>query len=237
MPGNIAPSLYKLQDFILNLLFPHHCIGCSKERTLLCSACREGLPRLQPPYCHLCGQPTRQRGLCLRCQRAPLKIDGIRSPFVFQGTIRNAIHSLKYRKLRALAVPLSELLWEHLMTETTTYDILVPVPLHPARVRERGYNQSALLARELGKKAQLPTNEKALLRIKDSLPQAKARSADERMRNVMDAFACTGNEFSGLRVLLLDDVCTTGATLEACAIALKKAGASSVWGLTLARET
>ena len=115
-------------------------------------------------------------------------------------------------------------------------EVLVPVPLHSRRLRERGYNQSTLLARELGKLVVLPVIDNSLCRIKDSLPQARTTAIEERRDNVKGAFACRDEALKARNVILIDDVCTSGATLEACALALKAGGAIPVWGLTLARE-
>jgi ComF family protein len=103
-------------------------------------------------------------------------------------------------------------------------------------LRERGYNQSGLLARELGRRIALPVIEDCLIRVKQAKPQVKAVDAEERRRNVADAFVCRDEKVSGKQIILIDDVCTSGATLESCAAALKNKGATSVWGLTLARE-
>jgi ComF family protein len=115
-------------------------------------------------------------------------------------------------------------------------EILVPVPLHPRRLRERGYNQSSLLTEKLSKLMSLPMVDGSLCRIKDSLPQARTTTVEERRINVEKAFACRDERLFGENVILIDDVCTSGATLESCAIAIKAAGAVSVWALTLARE-
>jgi len=151
--------------------------------------------------------------------------------------MRQAIHELKYRNLRAICGSLAEFLAAYLQANPVPGEVLVPVPLHSRRLRERGYNQSSLLARELGRLTALPIVEDSLYRSKDGLPQAKTATAEDRRRNVADAFACGDQKLSGKYVLLVDDVCTSGATLEACAAVLKAAGAVSVWGLTLARET
>ena len=111
----------------------------------------------------------------------------------------------------------------------------MPVPLHPKRLRRRGYNQALLLARELGKLRGLEVNDHLLSRPKDSPPQVEATSLGQRRLNVADSFDCRGDA-CGSKIILIDDVTTTGSTLSACAAALKRAGASSVWGLTLARE-
>jgi len=115
-------------------------------------------------------------------------------------------------------------------------DVLVPVPLHPRRLRERGYNQSSLLAEKLGKLIAFPVLAGHLYRLKDSLPQARTTNVEERRKNVEKAFGCQKEEVQGKAVILIDDVCTSGATVESCAAALKSAGAVSVWGFTLARE-
>jgi predicted amidophosphoribosyltransferase len=103
-------------------------------------------------------------------------------------------------------------------------------------LRERGYNQSSLLARELGKSIDLPVIEDCLIRVKQAQPQVRAVDVEERRRNVADAFVCRDEKVGGKQIILIDDVCTSGATLESCAAALKSKDATSVWGLTLARE-
>lgn len=115
-------------------------------------------------------------------------------------------------------------------------DVLIPVPLHRCRERERGYNQSELLARELGTLIGLPVATEVLRRTRDTPPQVSMSGHRERRRNIADAFQCTG-ELSRQRVLLIDDVVTTGSTMAACAGPLKAAGATSVWGLALARQS
>ena len=165
-----------------------------------------------------------------------MTIDGIRSPFRFEGVIRQAVYDLKYHNLRAISGCLAKLMASYLRETPIPADVLVPVPIHLRRLRERGYNQSILLARELGKLIDLPVVVDCLLRVKDSLPQARTTSVEQRQRNVTDAFVCNDKQLSGRHVLLIDDVSTSCATLEACARALKSAGVFSVYGLTLARE-
>lgn len=146
------------------------------------------------------------------------------------------MHRLKYSNLRAVAAPLAGLMIKYLADEAIGPDLLAPVPLHPKRLRERGYNQSALLAGELGKLAGLPVDGSILVREKYVLPQARTGSVEERRANVRGAFVCRADAVKGKKVLVIDDVSTSGATLNECASALKSAGASEVWGLTLARE-
>ncbi len=138
--------------------------------------------------------------------------------------------------LRCLARPLAGEMAAYLQENAIPADALVPVPLHPKRLRERGYNQSALLAAELGRMVGLEVDGASLKRAVHTEPQARTESATLRRRNMAGAFDCQAKSVSGKRVLLVDDVATSGATINGCAIALKKAGAASVWGLTLARE-
>ena len=163
-------------------------------------------------------------------------MDGIRSPFRFDGVIRQAIHQLKYRNLRALAQSLAGLLQDYLVTNPVPGEVLVPVPLHQKRLRERGYNQASLLAKELGKLINLPVVDDCLIRQRRASPQARAATVAERRRNVAGAFSCRDMRLRDKQVLLIDDVTTSGATLDACATVLKAEVATSVWGLVLARE-
>ena len=234
----MSPKLLLKQagEILLDFLFPPHCAGCGREGRFICQSCLESLPRIEPPYCERCGTPLASVGPCPGCDRSPLSIDGIRSLFLFEGAARQAVHSLKYRNIKALAHPLGQLLAQYLNHHALPAQVLVPVPLHRQRLRQRGYNQAALLAQELGRQTGLPMQEGALLRLRNAPAQAKANAAAERVDNVRGAFRCSSPVLQGKQALLIDDVCTTGATLNACAVALKEAGAASVWGLTVARE-
>jgi len=235
MVGVLA-QLTKLRGAALNLLFPQFCVGCGKEGNFLCDSCLQSLPRIEPPICPRCGRPQATGRLCPSCYDWQADIDGIRSPFRFDGVIRTAIHQLKYRNLRAITPALAILMNEYLEANHLDVDVIVPIPLHHKRIRERGYNQSALLAKELGILVQLPVDEESLVRDKYVLPQARTNSVEERRLNVAGVFSCHGNNLQGKKVLLVDDVATSGATMNACAAVLKSAGAMNVWGLALARE-
>ncbi len=232
----VLPQVAKLGEMALALLFPQHCLGCGKEGNFFCSSCNNSLPRIIPPLCPLCGRPQSSGILCPGCVSWQAGIDGIRSPFRFDGVMREAVHQLKYRHLRVLAVPLARLLNDYLVTSPVPGEVLVPVPLHRRRLRERGYNQSGLLARELGKLSSLPVMDNCLVREKPTPPQARTKTVAERQSNVASAFTCRDDRLRNKQVLLIDDVATSGATLDACARALKAGGAAAVWGLALARE-
>jgi len=232
----VLPPLTRLKKVALDLLFPQWCIGCGREGDYICGSCRQTLAVIPPPICPGCGRPQSQGILCSSCAETQAVIDGIRSPFLFDGVIRRAVHELKYRNLRALAAPLAELLYEYIMKNPIPGDVLVPVPLHRKRYRERGYNQTALLARELGRLSGLPVVGNCLVRQCYTLPQARSTSVGERHDNVAEAFACRDGQLQGREVILVDDVSTSGATLNACAGVLKSAGAAAVWGLVIALE-
>jgi ComF family protein len=163
-----------------------------------------------------------------------MQIERIRSVVYLEGAVREAIHQFKYDGRTVLVEPLVDLMAAYWTEHPMSVDVVVPVPLHAARLRERGYNQAALLARELARRIGLPLNERVLVRQRATTPQV-GLDARQRRENVQDAFSCSSNDLAGKRVLLIDDVCTTGATLEACAVALYGGGAGSVQALTLAR--
>ncbi len=218
----------------LDLLFPLQCLGCRRWGRVICPGCQASLPRLQPPFCPSCAQPG-AAAFCRACAGNPLMVDGIQAPFLMTGAIREAIYALKYRGLRAAAPELGGLLARHLAGRSMPGEVLVPVPLHPRRLRQRGYNQAALLAREVSRATGLPVREDLLARRRNTPPQVQTASREQRRANVMDSFAVTGDA-GGLAVVLVDDVTTTGSTFSAAAAALKPAGAASVWGLALAKE-
>jgi len=219
----------------LDFFFPRWCLGCRREGAFLCSSCLTQLPRLLPPLCPRCGQPQALEA-CPSCKEWRLSIDAICSPYRFEGLVRQAVVLFKYRNLRALAPGLARLLKDYLDSHPMSYEAVLPVPLHPRRQRQRGYNQSALMARELGRLVRVPVVDGALKRVTATPPQARSRRREQRRANVTGAFLCQEKGLTGRSLLLVDDVCTTGATLDACAQALKKAGAKTVFGLTLARE-
>ncbi len=233
---NVLPQAVKLKRMALDLLFPRRCVGCGREGAFICPPCQISMPRIMPPFCPKCGRPQTSGLLCPDCVGWQADIDGIRSPFRFEGVIRQAVYQLKYRNLRAIVPTVVRLMADYLATAPVPGDILVPVPLHRKRLRERGYNQSGLIAGELGRVINLPVSGDGLERQLNTSPQARTATVDERRSNVTGAFICRQDGLRDKRIILIDDVATSGVTLDACAGALKEAGAATVWGLTLARE-
>ncbi len=226
-------ALRRLGMAALDTLFPPRCFGCGGYGSFLCPPCNVSAPCLEPPFCRICAQPGATVGVCIECAHRPPQLEGITVPYLMQGAIREGVHSLKYRNVRAAAPTLGGLL-ARCLEPKPPMGALVPVPLHKKRLRRRGYNQSTLLAREVGKRTGLPVEEAALTRTRDTPPQVGLSHA-ERARNVEGSFTCVG-DVAGRSFILVDDVVTTGSTMFACAKALKATGAASVWGLALARE-
>ncbi len=223
----------KFNDRVLGFLFPIKCVGCGVDDSIICPSCLPNLAKLEPPYCRICSDPTDGRPLCEDCETSRLPIDGIRVPYLMEGAIRSAIHKLKYEDLRATAPTLGRLLGEWLQTKDMPGDCLTPVPLHPRRMRGRGYNQAVLLADHVCRISGLPVRN-VLKRTRDTTPQVNLGRRHERERNMEGAFTCR-EDVRGAKVVLVDDVVTSGSTMAACAQALKKRGAASVWGIALAR--
>lgn len=229
----LARSTQQAWRGLIDALFPPRCGGCQADSTLWCDACQASLAYVCPPTCDRCGEPH-TIGLCTKCRAQPLQIESIHSVVIFQDKVRHAIHRFKYERLAGLAEPLGDLLAQGWHTQHLAADWLIPVPLHPARQRERGYNQSELLARRLSQCVNVPHSATALTRTRLTAVQMTLDAA-QRKANVAGAFATADARLRGARVVVIDDVCTTGATLDACAAALLAMGAVSVVGLTVAR--
>ena len=232
----MLPQLRKIAGAALDFLFPQKCLGCGKEGALVCHACEKRLTRIVNPICPRCGRPQASPILCPTCIELRSSLTCIRSPLRFEGLTRQIIHQFKYQNLRSLTLPLAEILKNYLRHEPLPVEIVIPVPLHPRRLKERGYNQSQLLARELSRLMNLPLVDNELKRVKYIVPQTRTRSVQERRENLKEAFQCRNLSQPGKAILLLDDVTTSGATLDAGAKALLTAGSGPVFGLTLARE-
>lgn len=226
----IYRSFWKLVDW----LYPPHCAGCGKGGIRWCADCQSKVIEIHPPYCLKCGIPTKGEKICINCSTNEPFFDAIRAYAFYQEPLRTALHRLKYHRDIALgdifALHLIEL-FHHLAWDI---DLITAVPLGVVRLRERGYNQASLLAYPLSLATRIPYHSKVLKRVRETDSQVKL-SVQERQENVLDAFQAKSDLVAGKKVLVVDDVTTTGSTLNACAKALKVAGANQVYGLTLAR--
>jgi ComF family protein len=231
--------------FAADLVAPRRCGVCGEFGSLLCAPCREALPAATGNRCCGCARvltPGRiaaaNDGLCHACAALPDQpLDSLRAAYRFEGGARRLVHRLKYERLFALAAPMGEAMASCLPPGApgADCDLLVPVPLHPRRERDRGFNQSALLARAIGRTLGLPVQRRTLSRVRATAQQARSGGPEARLANVAGAFACR-MDLSGRSVLLIDDVATTGATLRACARPLREAGVAAVHALVFAHE-
>ncbi len=202
----------------------------------MCADCLAGVPRLVPPrFCVVCAEPD-VIGHCGWCRALPVAVDGIRAPYVYSrdSLVRSALIQFKFGDVRAMAAELAGHLAECMARYGLDADAIAPVPSHPRRLRERGFNQAALLAVELGKATGVEVREALLSRTRDAPSQLSVAGPANRWANVAGSFVCA-EPITGLRLLLIDDIVTTGATMSACAGALKASGAREVWGLAVAR--
>jgi len=228
----------------ISLLFPEKCAFCrtllltrGEEIPVLCLACEKEIQWMVPPHCPRCGRPFPKGStshLCSDCLKQKLFFDWGRAVVLYQGVLAEAIRRFKYHGDISLAGPLG-LFWNRMNLEDLSFEAILPVPLHPARLRERGFNQALLLGKILAKIHNKKVLPKALRRIRNTIPQVQLDHS-ERERNVRGAFAVREKqEILDKRLLLVDDVFTTGATVNECARVLKKSGAKEVFILTLAR--
>ncbi len=232
----VAPLLNSAWSRGLDLLFPPRCVSCGSFGAFLCVACLERTPRALPPRCTVCWMPGSD-DTCGRCRGRQFAFEAARCPFVYAGAAREAVHALKYHGVSAVAGVMAQAMADCLKKWPPQEVVaLVPVPLAGPRRRSRGYNQSEALARELSRLSGLPLLNGLLVRRKATPPQARAADETARRANVADAFAVRRGEDVGGPLILVDDVMTSGATLDACALALCEGGHSPVYALTFARE-
>lgn len=218
----------------IDLIFPPICGGCGVGRTRWCGKCHESVDLLTSPVCEVCGRRLTLPGLCATCQETSPHFTALRSWAIFTGPVRNALHEMKYRRNIGLGEVMAHQLLVLLRQQPWQVETIVPVPLGKSRLKERGYNQAALFAWPLANNAGLQYHPKALKRTRETSSQV-GLSLLERRNNVQGAFTANPDLVKKKSILLVDDVATSGATLDACAEALLKGGASSVYGFTIAR--
>jgi ComF family protein len=237
-----------IADAVLNLIYPDSCFVCAvpvarQQDCGICGTCwgRAVRLRIGPPWCPCCGLPfpnldPGNEHLCGSCILHPPAYAGARSFGYYTGELSIAIQQFKFRGRRNLAGHLSALLADAFFRSwgPGEIDLLIPVPLHPRRRRQRGFNQAALLAHGLSRLVSVPCSETALSRVRDTKPQVGLSDSD-RLGNVRLAFLSKPGEIENRRLLLIDDVMTTGATISSAAAALRTSGAVRISALTVAR--
>jgi ComF family protein len=247
-PGHDPGPWRRWTGALLDLVFPPFCPVCraplaEDRRGLLCAPCWGALERIGPPGCRICGIPMATFAgapatrLCGSCRLRPPVFAYARAGARYGDVVREALHALKFKGRRGLAGPLGDLIVEAVGTHLPvgSPDLLVPVPLHPRRQRERGFNQASLLARRLGHVWSLPVREDVLVRMVATASQT-ALESDARRSNVRNAFRVRRPEaVTGRHAVIVDDIMTTGATASECVLTLRTAGAATVGVLTVAR--
>jgi competence protein ComFC len=245
---SLYPSLHGLRERghkLLDVCYPRRCEGCQQSVDTvggyLCWDCLSAADYIKSPYCSLCGDPVdgmvEHDFACSWCRRTDPWFDKARSVIRFRGSMRDAIHRFKYNRATHLADDFARLLAGCVNANFSDQliDSVACVPLHPVKARERSYNQSCLLAKALGRHLTIPVASRVLARTQFTSTQTRL-NADERKRNVRGAFKVAMPDWvDGRRWLLIDDVMTTGATVDECSRVLKEAGAVSVSVVTLAR--
>ncbi|MCU0857859.1 MAG: ComF family protein [Pontiellaceae bacterium] len=230
---------------MLDFFYPRNCIQCGavspEPLRHICWDCLSDTPRVEPPFCDICGDPVagdiQHDYTCFACARETPSFDRARSAVRYEGAAGQAIRALKYNHSIWVVPDLTELLLACVRAEYSNieFDWVTSVPLFPTRRRERGFNQSALLGAGLARRLKVPFREGILRRVRPTVSQT-GLTASQRAANVGGAFRVgLFARPAGRRILLVDDVMTTGATVDACARVLKKSGAVSVHVITVAR--
>lgn len=233
---NQKPFLYILENSfwsMVDLVFPPICPGCEAIGSRWCEDCRLAVTHLPAEICQICGTPSHNQ-ICDQCNISRPPYVEMRSWAVFKQPVRNALHTLKYRHNIGLGQALAESMASDIRKLTWPIQAVIPIPLSEQRLRERGYNQVALVARPLSRIQNVDYLPHGLRRARHTRSQV-GLSVEERKQNIKDAFLADPKIVSGKVILLMDDVSTTGATLVDASRALTKSGAKAVYAYTIAK--
>ncbi|MDE5778048.1 MAG: ComF family protein [Lachnospiraceae bacterium] len=229
------------KNWILDLVYPRHCPFCGEIQpygaSSICRKCIPRLKRVEKPYCMRCGKTvsSEDEEYCNDCHMIPKSYEKGYPVFVYQDPLKKALYDFKYHNQREYAVFFAKCMYLCYRKEWERLEIdgIVPVPVHRRKRRARGYNQAYLLAKELSKHLNVPCHASYLVRISDTNPQ-KELNDKERMNNLKNAFKIGQNRIELKRVLLVDDIYTSGATIDSCAKVLKSAAVEKVWYTSVA---
>lgn len=223
-------GVWRLVDWV----FPPTCPGCGIEGELICETCESKMPRLLGKRCKFCGLSVTGANICGSCRGEDHSFEAFQAYGFYTGVLRDAVMRLKYQNDIGIARKLAEYLEILVLSSNWTFDIIVPIPLSSQKLEERGYNQASRLAKPLAALLEKPYRPDALTRIKEISSQV-GLDRRSRLENVSNAFRANPKIAKEKSILLVDDVFTTGATLESAASELKMAGAQKIYALTLAK--
>lgn len=234
---NIIQPLKTLGQYIFDLVFPVNCAICGKDEKYLCNKCLLKLSKLPNQLCIVCKKPSPYGKTHIDCVSRNT-VDGTISALSYKDhNVKRVIEIYKYKFIEELSLDLIQSLTNEIQNQGLKNFfqefVLIPVPLHKKRFFWRGFNQSELLATSLSQKLDIPINKELVQRIKNTKPQTKL-TADERKKNLVEAFSVHTDQNYKQKFLLIDDVITTGSTLNEIAKVLKQAGAQEVWAATVA---
>ena len=224
----------RVKNILLDLFFPKFCIGCNTEGTWLCQNCKGEILPVQMQVCPKCNKMSQSGKYCLRCGKDSALKGIVVSLYFEEGATKELIHNFKYNSIKELTPFLGEKMVQVLRDNPTKIDIITFVPVHVMRMASRGYNQAELLAEYVSQKIEIKI-EKLLTKTRNTKRQVGLKR-QQRKNNLSGAFKANQNvDISNKKILIIDDVTTTGQTLEECAKVLKNAGAKEVWGLVISR--
>lgn len=230
-----------LKKFLLDILFPCFCLNCKKQGTYLCQDCQALIEILEYQFCPVCDRIAMNGKTCNSCQKKT-NLEGLYFAISYSHPLaKKIIHQFKYQPfIKELAQPLANLIINHFLILNKdinwTQFKLVSIPLNKKKIRWRGFNQSQEITQYISRFFKVPILNNALVRSKTNIPQIKIKDFNVRKENIKGVFSCQNPEIiKNQKILLVDDVFTTGATMEEGAQVLKKAGAKEVWGIVIAR--
>ena len=218
----------------LDWIYPPTCSGCGSEGVRWCLNCDNSLVKIVEDVCSICGYPSGNGEICEKCLQSKPSFMQLRSIFKYQTGIRKALHQLKYKNDLGMGDILGQKCAHFMKSLSWSIDIISSVPLGKRRRKERGYNQAALIAYPMALLLNTPYESNIVKRVKETHSQIDY-SADQRKENMQNAFISNSNVIRGKNILIVDDVITTGSTMDSCADALLRGGANNVYGLSVAR--
>lgn len=232
----MAVNFRKILGGALNWIYPPVCVSCGKPGAMICKDCLSALEPVGKHFCTVCGKPLKKGRRCRRCRHTEFRFQACRAPYLYEGPASAMIKKLKYGGCMSLIPVMTDHLadyWKELGWEA---DLIIPVPLSAKRRAERGFNQSELLGKAFSGRTGIPMKAAALVKVRDTKQQV-GLDADQRRENLRDAFLAEPAMVQGKRILLMDDVMTTGSTFAECSAVLLDAGAGSVKCLSFATTT